>query len=86
MKDDRKRISELKQKGFIFDEVGNCHNPDHHHTAPLKLRKLLTNPIGSGIPVKTASLNAPQQIKNDRVDQWLAQFKKEPVKETNVLF
>ena len=60
-KDDRTRISELRKLGYIFDEtLGNCHDPRHNHGAGLKLRRLINNPLGSQIPVKTQN-SAPQQ-------------------------
>lgn len=46
MKDDRKRLSELRQKGYIFNEgAGYCEDPNHHHKAKVKLRQLIRAPF-----------------------------------------
>lgn len=50
MKDDRARISGLKKKGYMIDGSLNCTNSDHHHTSPVKLRRLVSSP-------ETASTN-----------------------------
>jgi hypothetical protein len=42
MKDDRKRLSELRQAGYRFNEgAGTCTNPLHAHRAKVKLRQLI---------------------------------------------
>ena len=61
MKDDRKRISELKDKGFIFDESGKtCTDPTHRHRSPVKLRRLISWPSEA----------------EERVRLWNKQFEK----------
>lgn len=69
MKDDRARLSSLRKKGFTFDEnAGNCKNPAHGHTAPLKLRRLLNNPLGSGI------IPSYSEVKPTYISQTAAEF------------
>lgn len=54
-KDDRSRLSSLRKLGYRFDEtLGTCKDPNHKHTAPVKLRKLTNNPVGSPIAPRTA--------------------------------
>ncbi len=90
-KDDRTRISELRKLGYIFDEtLGNCHDPKHHHGAGLKLRRLINNPLGSQIPVRTLE-NAQGRTytstpKTLGAQNFLAQWKPEPKKIANTLF
>lgn len=43
MKDDRKRISELKQMGYNIDSTKYCTTEVHHHKSKVKLRKLIPN-------------------------------------------
>jgi hypothetical protein len=92
-KDDRSRISELRKLGYIFDEtVGNCHDPNHRHSAGLKLRKLLNNPLNSDMPVKVAQEMPQGEPKTIGAKIFLnlygtnALSLKQPVKQLNTLF
>lgn len=44
MKDDRKRISELNKGGYTIIGDKICTNSEHHHTSPVKLRRLISSP------------------------------------------
>ena len=57
MKDDRTRISELRKKGYVFDETPCDKRCGIIHSARLVMRKILKTP---GIPVKTYIIRDPR--------------------------
>lgn len=95
MKDDRKRISELNQGGYVILGDKTCDNPNHHHISKVKLRKLISRGgevvthwphkpeiAGSNPAPATKLLRMTKKIK-----EWNQQFYPEVKEEVkNVLF
>jgi len=74
MKDDRKRISELNQGGYVIVGDKTCDNPAHHHMSKVKLRRLVSVP------------NETPFISNEKVRLWAESFKTEVKQVSQTLF
>ena len=75
MKDDRKRISELRYLGFRFNEgAGFCEDVTHGHRTKVKVRQLLSWPETQN--------SAPQtRVITPFLQKWQEEFSKPVVNE-----
>jgi hypothetical protein len=75
MKDDRARISELRHKGFIFDESGKICDR-HNHGSKLKLRRLISFPDNFVHPYEQGLYEAHKQAIHPKAAEFLTRWQK----------